>query len=341
MGPMSPSPESKPLARSSRHLVDPELLPILEQWPSLQLSRELLPAMRAARQQQPAGAPPPVPPDVEVFERRFPGSAGAPEVRVLVYRPQGVPPGGWPALLHLHGGGYILGTPDMADVTNRWRAKTVGCVIVSVDYRLAPETPAPGSVEDAYAALRWLHANAAQLGVDARRIAIGGESAGGGLAAALGLLARDRGEVPVLYQALVFPMLDDRTASTVEPAPHVGEFIWTRASNRFGWECLLGHAPGGEGVSPYAAPARAPSLAGLPPTGVWVGALDLFLEEDVEYARRLLLAGVPTELHVYPGAFHGFMFAAQAQVTQAFARDYEQALRRALYPVGTERAVAR
>ena len=327
---------------SFRHLVDPELLPLLEQWPTLVLSKELLPQIRAGRDQVRALAgQPPVPPDVEVHERHVPGPPGAPEVRVWVYRPQGAPPGGWPALLHIHGGGYILGSASMGDVGNRWLAQRVGCVIVSVDYRLAPETPFPGPVEDCYAALRWLHANAREWGVDTSRIAIGGESAGGGLAAALGLLARDRGELPIAFQALVFPMLDDRTGSGVEPAAHMGAFIWTRESNRFGWECLLGQKPGGEGVSPYAAPARAPSLQGLPPTGLWVGALDLFLEEDVEYARRLLHAGVPTELHVYPGAFHGFMFMDQAQVSQAFSRDYQQALRRALHPSGPPRSARR
>lgn len=322
---------------SSRHLVDPELLPMLEQWPPFALSREVLPAMRSGRSlMEGEGAPPPLPPDVEVLERRVPGPSGAPEVRVLVYRPMRASPGALPALLHIHGGGYILGSADMGDVSNRWLASRVGCVIVSVDYRLAPETPFPGPVEDCYAALRWLHTNAARIGVDPGRLAIGGESAGGGLAAALGLLARDRGEVPFIFQALVFPMLDDRTGSGIEPAPHVGEFIWTRESNRFGWECLLGQKPGGADVSPYAAPARASSLAGLPPTFLCVGALDLFLEEDVEYARRLLTAGVPTELHVYPGAFHAFMAVQQAQVSQAFQRDYEGALRRALYPAGAE-----
>ena len=321
---------------SSRHLVDPELLPLLAQWPAMPLSRALLPEIRGGSMPLPA-EPPPLPPDVEVSERRVPGPAGAPDVRVLVYRPTRTAPEGWPALLHIHGGGYILGAPEMSDVGNRWLASRVGCVIVSVDYRLAPETPFPGPVEDCYAALRWLHTSAAALGVDARRIAIGGESAGGGLAAALGLLARDRGEVPLVFQALVFPMLDDRTASGREPAPHVGEFVWTRESNRFGWECLLGQKPGGADVSPYAAAARAPSLAGLPPTYLSVGDLDLFLDEDVEYASRLMTAGVPTELHVYPGAFHGFMFAAQAQVTQAFQRDYQAALRRALHP-SAERA---
>jgi acetyl esterase/lipase len=160
-------------------------------------------------------------------------------------------------------------------------------------------------------------------------VAIGGASAGGGLAAALGLLTRDRGEVPLTYQLLIFPMLDDRTVTTQDPHPYTGEFMWTHNANRFGWTALLGGEPGGPDISPYAAAARAQRLAGLPPTYIAVGALDLFLEEDLEYARRLMREGVPTELHVYPGAYHGFIMTPTARVTRAFNRDYLDALRRA------------
>ncbi|HEY0737217.1 MAG TPA: alpha/beta hydrolase, partial [Herpetosiphonaceae bacterium] len=234
------------------------------------------------------------------------------------------------ALLWIRGGGYVSGSADADDINGRIMASQLGCVVVSVDYRLAPETPHPGPVEDCYAALRWLHANAAELGVDTERLALGGASAGGGLAAALALLTRDRGEVPLAFQLLIFPMLDDRTVTAEPPHPYVGEFIWTPESNRFGWTSLLGHEPGGEGVSPYAAAARAEDLAGLPAAYISVGALDLFLEENIEYARRLIRAGVPTELHVYPGAFHGYQFAPTAQVTQTSMRDQMSALRRAL-----------
>jgi acetyl esterase/lipase len=199
-----------------------------------------------------------------------------------------------------------------------------------VDYRLAPETPHPGPVEDCYAALRWLYSHTGELGVDPTRIAIGGASAGGGLAAGLTLLTRDRGEVPLAFQFLIFPMLDDRTVTATEPHPYTGEFIWTPEANRFGWTSLLGKEPGGPDVSPYAAAARAESLEGLPPTFINVGALDLFLEEDMEYARRLMRAGVPTELHVYPGAFHGFHMTANAKVSLAAVRDQLDALKRAL-----------
>lgn len=312
---------------TTRHLVDPELLPMLDMFPAFQIASETLPAVRAGVDQMSKAAPIPDAP-VDVAERSVPGPAGAPDVRVLIYTPRDAP-SRRAAYLHIHGGGYVMGAPEMSDGPNRLLAAEMGCVIVSVDYRLAPETPHPGPVEDCYAALKWLHANAASLGVDPARIAIGGESAGGGLAAALALLARDRGEVPVAFQLLIYPMLDDRTAAA-EPHPYTGEYVWTPPANLFGWAALLGHEPGIDGVSPYAAAARADSLAGLPPAYISVGALDLFLDENLDYARRLARDGVPVEMHLYPGAFHGFDMMAGAGVSRAFDRDYREALRRAL-----------
>jgi triacylglycerol lipase len=313
--------------------VDPEIAPMLEVFPPFAFSPEALPDIRVGIDQmlaEGAKLAPPVP-SVEVSERRVPGPAGAPDVRVLLYQPKDAARPA-PGLLWIHGGGYVIGSADMDDVKCKLMAAELGCTIVSVDYRLAPETPHPGPVEDCYAALKWLHGSAEELGVDTGRLAIGGESAGGGLAAGLALLTRDRGEVPLCFQLLVYPMLDDRTVTTDDPHPHVGEFVWTPDANRFGWAALLGQEPGGAGVSPYAAAARAEDLAGLPPTYITVGALDLFLEEDMEYARRLVRAGVPTELHLYPGAFHGFPMMADASVSKAYTRDLMGALRRALYP---------
>lgn len=209
-------------------------------------------------------------------------------------------------------------------------AAELGCVVVSVDYRLAPETPHPGPIEDCYAALKWLHNNADELGVERKRLAVAGSSAGGGLVAALALLARDRGEIPLAFQCMNAPMLDDRTVLVDPPHPYTGEFIWVREASRFGWTALLGQEPGGDELLPYAAAARAENLEGLPPAFIAVGALDLFLEEDMEYARRLTRAGVPTELHVYPGTFHGYQMVAQAQVTQRAMRDRMDAIKRAL-----------
>ena len=319
---------------STRHLVDPELRPFLDLMPTVGFSAETLPLIRKARAQQleaqKAARQPPE--DIEVSEHFVPGPAAAPWVRVLVYRPRGAA-GPRPAYLHMHGGGFVTGKPEsFADFNERF-ARELGCLVVSVDYRKAPETRFPGALEDCYAALRWLHAEAEALGVDPRRVCIGGESAGGGLAAGLALLARDRGEIPVAFQLLIYPVLDDRTCVREGLNPQVGEFVWTLDSNRFAWTCLLGRAPGGADVSPYAAPARAEDLRGLPPAYVSVGSLDLFLDENLAYASRLLHAGVPTELHVYPGAVHGFELAATTAVAQAAMRDRIAALRRVMQTV--------
>ncbi len=210
-------------------------------------------------------------------------------------------------------------------------AQTCNCVVVSVDYRLAPETHFPGSLEDNYAALRWLYTNADALGVDRKRIATGGESAGGGHAAALAIAARDRKEIPIAFQLLIYPMLDDRTGSTRPVPPNIGNFIWTAESNVFGWTSLLGVPAGSPNIPAGSAPARVANLAGLPPACIIVGAIDLFVDEDIEYARRLIAAGVPAELHVIPGAYHGFdLLAPNARASARFKDYWTGALRRAL-----------
>src|SRR5436190_6971878 len=186
-----------------------------------------------------------------------------PRVAVRVHRPKGVDEP-LPCIYSIHGGGYILGSYDMDDARfDRW-CTMFPCVGISVEYRLAPETPYPGPLEDCYAGLVWTYQEAAALGIDAARLGIAGASAGGGLAAALALLARDRGEVPLAFQMLIYPMIDDRTGVTVEPSPTVGEFGWSRESNRFGWASLLGCEPGGAETAAHAAAARADELAGLP-----------------------------------------------------------------------------
>ena len=313
---------------TSKHLVDPQLLPLIEQLPGFSLGVAGLGDIRAMMKAMGEAGRGPPSDDVTVSEQFIPGPAGAPDVRVLVTAPAQAG-AGRPGILHIHGGGYVLGTAEMTLETDAAYARAFGAVSVSVDYRLAPETPHPGPVEDCYAALKWLQANAAALGVDAAKLAVTGESAGGGLAAGLVLLARDRGEVPIAFQHLIFPMLDDRTVTAADPSPFHGQFLWTRPDNHFGWASLLGAEPGSPDISPYAAPARASDLTGLPPTFISCGALDLFLEEDMEYARRLIRAGVPTELHIYPGAPHGFMFVADADVTRAYARDSMAALEKA------------
>jgi triacylglycerol lipase len=249
-------------------------------------------------------------------------------VELHVYRPKSAS-GRLACVFHIHGGGYVIGAAKTQEPAHRALSAALGCAIVSVDYRLAPETPFPGAIEDCYAGLSWTFREAETLGLDTDRIGVMGESAGGGLAAALALMARDRGEHRLAFQHLIYPMLDDRTCVHSDPHPHVGEFIWTPHNNRFGWSSLLGREPGGEGVSPYAAAARADDLSDLPPTFISTGALDLFLEEDLEYARRLTRVGVPVELHVYPGAFHAFDLAPAAVAEQA-RRDSREALARSM-----------
>ena len=317
-------------SRSSRHLVDPQLGPFLDLLPIFDLSDELLPAIRAG------GLTPPVDPalgdKVSMQRMSVPGPGDAPEVAVICYRPTAAT-GALPCIFHIHGGGYVGGSAEAMEGVHKPMALELGCAIVSVDYRLAPEARFPGAVEDCYAALAWLNANPELAGVDLKRVGVMGESAGGGLAAALALLVRDRRKYAFAFQHLIYPMLDDRTSAdhADDRHPYAGEFLWTHHNNRYGWEALLGHAPGVEGVSSYAAAARAERLAGLPPTFISTGSLDLFLEEDMEYARRLLREGIPTELHVYPGGFHAFDHAPGVEISARAQRDSLAALKRALH----------
>lgn len=298
------------------HLVDPELRPLLALMPERILEASVLPAMREERQRaalqnlsQDDGL------DVAVTGHLIDGAEGTPPVRVAIISPPNAGAGRM-GILHIHGGGYVLGSPEQSMPLTRPTVAEQGCVIVSVDYRLAPETPFPGPLEDCYAALVWMAEHAGALGIDPQHIGVMGDSAGAGLAAALALLARDRGGPKLAFQNLMYPMLDDRTVTELDPNPVTGEFAWTRADNRFGWYAFLGIEPGGEDVSFYAAAARAENLNGLPPAWIGVGSIDLFLDENIEYARRLLRAGVPVELSVYPGGFHGF----NGDATVALAR---------------------
>jgi acetyl esterase/lipase len=264
--------------------------------------------------------------DVDRSEVLVPGPAGAPEVALRIHRPKGVD-GDLPCVYWMHGGGMVLGSARQDDQRfDRWCVRH-RCVGVAVEYRLAPETSYPGPLEDCYVGLRWVHEHADELGVDPGRVGIGGASAGGGLAAGLALLARDRGELPVAFQLLVYPMIDDRrtTTSSRWEVP-----IWNPAANEFGWSAYLGALGGGD-VPAYAAPARAADVSALPPALVVVGALDGFLDEDVTYAQRMLQAGVPVELHVYPGAPHGFDgFAPDTAVARQCRRDTNAWLARVL-----------
>lgn len=310
---------------NSLQLVDPELRPLLKQFPTHLLSDENLADLRSAER---AIVIPVAPNSVELAVTEIAGPDGQ-ALPLHVYRPAASAPRPLGCIYHVHGGGYIGGSPAQNEFFLRPLAEEMACAIVSVDYRLAPENPHPAPIEDCFAGLAWTFANAKDLGIDSARIGLMGESAGGGLAAALALLARDRGLAKLAFQVLTYPMLDDRTCAA-DPHPYAGEYIWTPHNNRFGWSALLGGKQGGKGVSPYAAAARAEALAGLPPTFLSTGALDLFIDENLEYARRLVRAGVPTELHVYPGAFHGFDILPLAAVSRQAIADRKAALRRFL-----------
>lgn len=252
-----------------------------------------------------------------------------PGVSLRLYRPKDMT-AAMPAYLWLHGGGFLVGQPEQDEANNIALALELKLVVAGVRYRLAPKHPAPAAVEDAWAALQWLAAEAPRLGIDPTRIAIGGASAGGGLAATLALVAHDRGDVRPAFQLLVYPMLDDRTATRTDLETK-NVRVWTPASNHYAWSAYLGHPPGQAAANPYAAAARREDLRGLPPAWIGVGTLDLFHDEDVTYAKRLEASGVPCELHLVPGAFHGFdAVFRKAGVTKAFWSEQVRVLRAAL-----------
>jgi acetyl esterase/lipase len=243
-----------------------------------------------------------------VEERTVPGPAGSPEISLLICRPTSdMEP--VPVLYHTHGGGMTTGTNRRGIEEPLDWAQQLGIALVSVEYRLAPQTRHPGPIEDCYAGLVWLAEHAVELGMDAHQIVVVGQSSGGGLAASLTLLARDRGGPAIIGQLLMCPMLDDRN-DTVSARQMAGIGVWDRTSNQTGWSALLGEAAGRTDVSPYAAAARAVDLSGLPPTYIDVGSAETFRDEDVLYASRIWQAGGIAELHVWPGGFHGYYGSA-------------------------------
>ncbi|MER5447643.1 alpha/beta hydrolase [Streptomyces sp. NPDC002766] len=265
----------------------------------------------------------------EVEERVVPGPEDAPDISLLICRPSGAADAGpRPVIYHVHGGGMILGNNRVGvDVPLAW-AKELDAVVVSVEYRLAPEHPYPAQIEDVYAGLVWTAKHAGEFDADPDRIVVAGASAGGGLSAALALLTRDRQGPRPIGQVLMCPMLDDRndTPSTHQMA---GLGVWDRTANETGWTALLGSARGGPDVSPYAAPARAEDLTGLPPAFLDVGSAETFRDEVVAYASRIWQAGGIAELHVWPGGFHGFDgFAPQASLSQSARAAHLDWLRR-------------
>lgn len=273
----------------------------------------------------------PVLPDVTVEDVEVPANGASPAVSLRLYRPKSLAAPA-PALLWAHGGGFIIGSPEQDETNNLALVRELGITVAAYRYRLAPEHPAPAAVEDAYAALRWLHQNAERLNVDPKRIAIGGASAGGGLTATLALVAHDRNEVRPALQLLVYPMLDDRTATRTDLDLR-NVRVWSQGSNTYAWSVYLGHAPGAPSASEYAAAARRKDVSGLPPAWIGVGTLDLFHDEDLAYAKRLNDAGVRCELHVVTGAFHGFdVVFPKRNVAKAFWQEQARALKAALFP---------
>lgn len=312
---------------STLHLVDPELAPLLGLFPFTELSHAALAVARAESDARSEMLPPP---PIEPVRHLVAGRDGAPDVPVLVFKPEGDKIR--PAILHIHGGGMVLGSAYGLRSGPSNFAANHDIVIVSVDYRLAPETPFPGPQEDCYAALEWLMAEAGSLGVDAARIAVMGESAGGGLAAALAQMVRDRGQHWLCAQILVYPMIDHRTGGVDDPYNNssVGEFVWTREKNQFGWTCLKGNYALNDERIGWFSPSLATNLSDLPPSYITTGTLDLFFDESLDYARRLCQAGVPTELHSYAGGFHGFNFFAETGVAKAFVGSLNAAITRLL-----------
>lgn len=300
----------------------PDMLRIGRSMPAL--SAQTLATQRAAMKRFQA----PYRQDVPYERKMVPGKAGRPDVVIWIVNAK--PGSSLPGIVYMHGGGMVSGGPEIDLKQSQDLAADLGCVLISVAYRLAPETLCTESVEDNYAALKWFYDNAKELGVDRARIAVAGGSAGGGHAALLAVVARDRAEVPIAFQCLIYPMLDDRTGSTISVPPTMGQLAWTAEHNRYGWGAFLGQAPGLANVPAYSVPARIENLAGLPPAFIGVGTLDLFCLEDMDYARRLNAASVPTELVCVPGAFHGFdMIGAQTHVGKWFRATMLNAFSRA------------
>ncbi len=311
------------IGRVTPNLVDPE---IVDQLAAFQFPPLTVDGLAASRQEREAMflAALDVPTTVESVDHVVDEARG---VVVRVHRePEASGP--LPCLFSIHGGGYVMGTRLMDDPMHRAYCGSLGIVGASVEYRLSPETPYPGPLEDCYDGLAWVMANAADLGIDPDRVGIYGGSAGGGLAAGLALLVRDRDEFDIAFQTLICPMLDDRQ---ITPSSQLeGLDIWSRDSNEFGWRAYLGPRYADPALPIYAAPARAKDLSRLPPAYIAVGTIDGFRDEDVDYATRLNQAGVPCELHVYPGGPHGYQMFPFTEMSQQSALDVTRWLRRQL-----------
>jgi acetyl esterase/lipase len=311
---------------STKHLLDPELWAMAETPLLTELTDANLDTIRKNFSQQIPSLADSLSYGVNRTEIFIPQDGG-PDVRCLLYRPVERKNCSGAGYLHIHGGGYLFGSPDASDANNLLLASKIGVVIISIDYRLAPEHPIPAPLDDCYTGLGWLHQNAENLGLDRNRIGIGGESAGGGLAAALAIKARDAGEYEVCFQALTYPMLDDRTGEEDHYGdPLVGEFVWTRALNQFAWDRYLKSA---DRQAPQV-PARVKSYEGLPATWMFTASMDLFRDENIAFARKLMEAGVTCELIIYPGACHAFQRIMSSELSKRYRVDFIAAVERGL-----------
>jgi acetyl esterase len=307
---------------SIEKMLDPELCPVLDIPYLGPVTRENIHEIRASVQAMQAAAATPLT-TVSLDLQKISTRNG--ELKLYIFRPESVPENN-PALLWIHGGGYIMG--DANDLLAPLLAEQVGCTVISVDYRIAPEHPFPAGPEDCYEALLWVHENAAELGIDAGRIAIGGQSAGGGIAASVSLMNRDRNGPKLALQYLLYPMLDNLHDT---PSGHIDDHVvWDRQISIDAWEMYLNGTPGLD-ASPYASASRATDLSGLPPAFLTVGEQDLFRDECIEYAQRLMSANVPTQIEVYPGMNHGGeIMIPGAKVSQRMQNSYLQVLQDSL-----------
>lgn len=309
--------------------LDQELVPLLAGFPDIPLNAETLIGFRESVNEVSVLPDPASHPSVTIEEVLVPsGASQSPEapVRCLLYRPTSGAVNG--ALLHIHGGGFVMGVPEMDALRNAALVQETGCVVLSVDYRLAPENPHPAGLEDCHTGLVWLAAQAGALGFDAAKIGVIGESAGGGFAGSLALLARDRGSVKLAAMALIYPMatLPGDEVEATKNDSKIGRYIWPESSNKFGWECLVK----GVDFDRETLIATADNVGNLPPAFVAAAELDLFAHDNLAFASRLMAAGNQVEAHCYPGAFHAFDRMAEAQVAQHFTRDLVSFLRRHL-----------
>ena len=300
--------------------IDPELRETLLLMPPLDLKN-----LQATREGLAAIAQPaPIADNISIENKMIQGPGENDSLRIRIYKPKGKEEN-LPALLWIHGGGYVLGAPEGDDLLCQRFVNEANCIVVSVDYRLAPEYPYPTPLEDCYTALKWVADHVKDLGIDSTRIGVAGASAGGGLTAALALLARDRSYPNLCFQMPLYPMIDDRN-NTPSALEITGHMVWNHDLNQNGWEMYLNGDNGSENISQYAAAARAEDLSGLPFTYTCVGQLDPFRDETLQYVTRLCQAGVDVEFHLYPGCYHAFeSFVPTAAISQRAATEYVEA----------------